>query len=117
MNDFISKAPKYVSGFKFTRCLGYLFLILSMAIYAFATQFLLITLINTLPEDRLLYVFATALGICWFGSLFLIAKWFRFYQTYKPGFGSLSLSVLPLFIIPLIWGAYELIKLLEVWYQ
>lgn len=117
MSEFISQAPKYVSGYKFTRMFGYLFFIFSVGAYAYATQFLLVTLIKTLPEDPLLYVFAGALGVCWLGSLLLITKWFRFYQTYKPGFGSLLVSVLPLLIIPLASGAYELIKLIEVYAQ
>jgi hypothetical protein len=117
MSDFISTGPKYVVGHFFTRLFGVVFFIASIGAYAYATQFLLVALINTLPEDPLLYIFAGALLVCWFGSLILIGKWFRYYHKYRTGFGSLILSLLPLFIIPLAWGAYELIKIVEVYFQ
>ncbi|NCP67807.1 hypothetical protein GW777_05730 [Candidatus Peregrinibacteria bacterium] len=113
MNGFISKDPIYVSGYKFTRFMGTLFFISSVAAYAYATQYLLLEFINLQPNDSLMYVFAGALGVCWIGTVLLMGKWFRFYQTYKPGLPSLAVSILPLFIIPLAWGAYELIKLAE----
>ena len=113
MNEFLSQKPIYVSDHKFTRLLGYLLFIFSVSVYAYSALYLIIGLIETIPSDQLLYVFAVSLGICWFGSIILIGKWFRYYQTYKPGFPSLIVSLIPLFILPLAWLMLQGIKMAE----
>lgn len=105
--------PEGVSGHLIVRSLGYILFIGSVAAYAYTAQYLWTQLIEAAPGDTQIYVYVAALSLCWVGSIYLVWKWFRFYQNYKPGVGSLLVSLIPALILPLAWGALQLIKIAE----
>jgi len=111
MSGFMSEAPTYKVGYKFTRAVGYVLFIASVSGYA--AQYLWTTLLEASPYDNQLYIYVVALAICWIGSVLLMWKWFRFYQYYWPGPWSFAVALLPLMILPLAWGCLQLIKLVE----
>jgi len=114
MNGFISTAPRYVIGYKKTRFLGYLLFIASVGAYAYAAQYLWVQLIEAAPDDVQMYIYIGALTFCWLGSVLLLWKWFRYYQSFKPGLSSLIVAVLPALILPLAWGVLQVIKYVEI---
>lgn len=104
---------KKVEGKIGLRLVGYLIFIASVSAYAYAAQYTWTQLLSASPYDNQLYVYVWALAVCWVGSVLLMWKWFRFYQNYRPGFGSLILALLPVLILPLAWAMLQGIKYLE----
>ena len=111
-----AEALEKAEGQPVVRLVGYVLFITSVAGYAYAAQYLWTQLLAASPYDDQLYYYVFALAVCWVGSVLLMWKWFRFYQNYRPGFGSLLLSLLPILILPLAWGMLQLIKYVEVTY-
>lgn len=108
---------KKVEGQIGLRGFGYLVFITSVSAYAYATQYVWLRLLEASPYDKQLYVYVWALAICWVGSVLLMWKWFRFYQNYRPGFGSLILALLPALILPAAWVMLQGFEYLDVFYQ
>ncbi len=119
MNNFNIPEPKKpelkkVEGKIALRLMGYLIFISSVSAYAYAAQYAWVKLLEASPYDDQLYVYVAALSVCWLGSVLLMWKWFRFYQNYRPGIGSLLLALLPILILPLAWGVLQIIKYIEI---
>lgn len=110
------QTPQIKPGYWWTRFSGYVLFISSVSAYAYATQLAWTKLISASPYDNQLYIYVWSLAVCWLGSVLLMWKWFRFYQNYKPGLGSLIVAIIPLLILPLAYGVLQLIKLVEASY-